>query len=69
MKITMVNLLDASLVIPSVKIFIYAFMHCSFDILHLLRQHMCGNRSWHIYSMHLVLPLKSGVTMDKGQTS
>jgi hypothetical protein len=23
---------------------------------------MCGNRSWHTYAMHSVLPLKPGVT-------
>jgi hypothetical protein len=37
-------------------------MHCSFDILHLWRQHMCGNRSWHTYAMHPALPLETGVT-------
>jgi hypothetical protein len=37
-------------------------MHCSVDILHLWRQHMCGNISWHTYAMHSVLPLKLGVT-------
>jgi hypothetical protein len=35
-------------------------MHCSFDILHLWRQHMCGNRSWHTYAMHPALPLGNG---------
>jgi hypothetical protein len=41
-------------------------MHCSFDILHLWRQHMCGNRSWHTYAMHSILPLKPGVTYRDG---
>jgi hypothetical protein len=38
-------------------------MHCSFDILHLWRQHMCGNRSWHTYAMRPVMPLEPGVTL------
>ena len=42
-------------------------MHCSFDILHLWHQRMCGNRSWHIYAMHSVLSLKSGVTLLNSQ--
>jgi hypothetical protein len=37
-------------------------MHCSFDILHLWHQHMCGNRSWHTYALHPAMPLEIGVT-------
>jgi hypothetical protein len=49
-------------------IVIYTIMHCSFDILHLWCQHMCGNRFWHTYAMHSILPLKSGVTQIQCQT-
>jgi hypothetical protein len=41
-------------------------MHCSFDILHLWRQHMCGNRSWHTYAMHPALPLGKRVWQRRG---
>jgi hypothetical protein len=41
---------------------LYAFIALSFDILHLWRQRMCGNGSWHTYGMCSVLPLEPGVT-------
>jgi hypothetical protein len=39
---------------------LYAFIALSFDILHLWRQHMCGNGSWHTYGMCSVLPPGTG---------
>jgi hypothetical protein len=39
---------------------LYAFIASSFDILHLWRQHMCGNGSWHTYGMRSVLPPGTG---------
>jgi hypothetical protein len=43
-------------------------MHCSFDILHLWRQHMCGNRSWHTYAMHPALPFRNGCDIAPAPT-
>jgi hypothetical protein len=39
---------------------LYVFIALSFDILHLWRQHMCGNGSWHTYGMRSVLPPGTG---------
>jgi hypothetical protein len=43
---------------------LYTFIALSFDILHLWRQHMCGNGSWHTYGMRSVLP--PGTGCDRG---